>query len=96
MITINMTHVSLAIQNLHAPASSLEGVDIELNLDDCEIEIGELSIAESIQSNVTESFDPDFDPGDPCYHNKEAPEEDPRSVAQATADGVGERLIYPH
>jgi len=93
MITINMTHVSLSIQNLHVPLSTLEDLDIELNLDDCEIEIGELSLSESVHSTTSESFGPD----DPCYHEDvEPPEEDPRSVAQATADGVGERLIYPH
>ena len=87
MITINMTHVSLSIENLQS--SALEELDIELNLDDCEIEIGELSLSESITSNLVESFEED------CDTLVEDPE-DPRSVAQATADGVGERLIYPH
>ncbi len=94
MVTINMTHVSLTIGNLHVPASALEEVDVELNLEDCEIEVGELTLANSIQSNVHETFDADLrepvDPFDDAY------EEDTRSVAQATASEVGERLIYPH
>jgi hypothetical protein len=92
MITINMTHVSLTIGTLHAPASVLSDLDIDLTLDDCEIEIGELALSESISSHETEQSDPE----DPCYDDIDTLEEDPRSVAQATADGVGERLIYPH
>jgi hypothetical protein len=92
MFTINMTHVSLTVQNLHVPLSALDELDLEINLEDCEIEIGELSLAQSIHSTTTESFDSP----EPCYHESDTPEEDPRSVAQATADGTGERLIYPH
>ena len=93
MITINMTHVSLAIETLHVPAESLAGLDIELSLEDCEITIGELTTSESINSTTLESSNYD----DPCYHeDAETHEDDTRSVAQATADGGGERLIYPH
>lgn len=99
MITINMTHVSLTIGTLHAPASVLGDLDIDLTLDDCEIEIGELALSESISSHETDISSHETEQSgleDPCYDDIDTLEEDPRSVAQATADGVGERLIYPH
>ena len=85
MIKVSIRDSEVTIGTLTLPADELLELDIEVEIESAQVDVGEITLCNTVTSSFSQGYN-DLEPEEP---------EDTRSVAQATADDVGVSLIFP-